>query len=264
MTGSRSLPKLTFIYESNHRINVEDGLSLAFDILTDTFDIQKVNLVIKDEILNADFYLGWGAFGSKVDKILQTCKGKKGICIAGNVNPPSGALNYDVLFYETKWYRPQINFHPNIVHAFGYNSDIYFNMEILRDIDYLGVGAFANWKRWDKFLDKKGRRFIIGEFQKNNPIESQEIWDKLDNDGVFCKDMITGEQLNVEYNRSKTVYIPASVYGGGERAILEARACGCKVEIEPDNPKLKEVMTMPLWTQVDYAKKLKEAICPLL
>jgi hypothetical protein len=258
-------PKILFVYESNHPIVVKDGLWAALDVLESTFDIKRHNLANGGfSSDNIDFVLGWGAFGSKVDSCLQIVPCKKGLCIAGNVNPPTGALNYDVLFYETKWYRPQIDFHPNIVHAFGYNSDIYYNMEILRDIDYLGVGAYAKWKRWEKFLDKKGDRRIVGEFQQNNPDESQDIWDKLENNGVICKDMVIPEQLNVEYNRAKTVYIPADICGGGERAILEARSCGCNVEVEPDNLKLKELLTCPLPTHLDYANKLRRAICELL
>jgi hypothetical protein len=133
-------------------------------------------------------------------------------------------------------------------------------MGIDRDTDYLGVGAFAAWKRWEKMLDKKGRRRVIGEYQKDNQTESEEIWKMLEDNGVVCKDMIAGKYLKYEYNRAKTVYIPATVMGGGERAVLEARACGCKVEIEPDNPKLKELLTSPIYDVNYYSKQLKDGI----
>jgi len=254
------MEKIAFLYESSLKKPVKDGLNAALDALESTFEIKRINIILGYEIPSADFYLGWGAFGSKVDILLQTCKGKKGLCIAGNVNPPAGALNYDVLFYETKWYRPQIDFHPNIIQAFGYNSDIFFDQKNERDIDYLGVGAFALWKRWDKLINKKGYRIVVGEFQVGNPKESQEIWDLLEKNKVICKDMVSSELLATLYNRAKTVYIPADINGGGERAILEARACGCRVEIEPDNPKLKELLISPLWTHLDYAKRLQDGI----
>jgi hypothetical protein len=137
-------------------------------------------------------------------------------------------------------------------------------MNLVRDIDYLGVGAFASWKRWERMLLKKGNKRVIGEMQIDNWEESAEIATLLEDAGVVCKDMVCPEQLNVEYNQAKTVYLPSDIYGGGERAVLEARACNCKVEIEPDNPKLKEVKEMPLWTHYDYADKLKGGICGLL
>lgn len=256
-----SRPKILFLYESSHQIQVKDGLWTALDVLESTFEIKRINIKDLDQFPSGyDFVLGWGAFGSGVDRLCQSMSGKKGLCIGGNVNPPTGALNYDVLFYETKWYRPQIDFHPNIIQAFGYNAGVFQDIEIERDIDYLGVGAFATWKRWEKFLDKKGSRRVVGEFQFNNPLESRRIWEILEDDRIVCKDMVTSENLVYEYNRAKTVYIPSDIYGGGERAILEARACGCRVEVEEDNPKLKEVKDMPLWTHLDYSKKLKEAI----
>lgn len=256
-----NIPKVAFVYESNHPIVVKDGLYSALQLLGDDYLIIRLNL-LKNVIIDSsyDFVLGWGAFGSQTDYFCQRQRVKKGLCIAGNTHPPTGANNYNVLFYETKWYRPQIDFHDNIVQAFGYNSQAFSNLNIERDIDYLGVGAFARWKRWDKFLNKKGTRRVIGEFQQGNPGESQEIWDVLENDGVVCKDMVKPDLLNLEYNRAKTVYLPSSIIGGGERAVLEARACGCKVEVEPDNPKLQELLVSPLWTELDYAKKIKEGL----
>jgi len=64
----------------------------------------------------------------------------------------------------------------------------------------------------------------------------------------------------LEYNRAKIVYIPANIIGGGERAVLEARACGCKVEVEPDNPKLQELLNCPLWDTNYYTDQLVKGI----
>ena len=36
------------------------------------------------------------------------------------------------------------------------------------------------------------------------------------------------------------------VQGGGERVVLESRACGTAVLVEPDNPKLSELLELPL------------------
>jgi len=259
--------KLLFIYESNHPVVVEDGLWTALNALEPMFTITRTNIAFEKDFVvpPCDFVLGWGAFGSHVDMMCQHIDRPKGLCIAGNAFSPSGALSYDVLFYETKWYRKEIDFHPNIIQAFGYNDLVYKNLGVTeRDVDYLGVGAYASWKRWEMMLNKTGTRRVIGEYQRGNPIESQAIWDRLEKGGVICKDMMKPEYLVYEYNRAKTVYIPSNIYGGGERAILEARACGCKVEVEPDNPKLMEVMAMPLWTHQDYASRLQEGICQSL
>lgn len=48
-------------------------------------------------------------------------------------------------------------------------------------------------------------------------------------------------ELNLMYNRARTVYIPCTPFGGGERAVMEAKAAGAAVEVEPDNPKLRVI-----------------------
>ena len=59
---------------------------------------------------------------------------------------------------------------------------------------------------------------------------------------------------------SKNVYIPASIQGGGERAVLEARACNIKVTIEDDNPKLKELLTSQIYDHHYYSDQLNYGI----
>ncbi len=252
---------VVFVYESRHPIEVKDGLTTSLEALKDTFNISKVNIATQEPSFKKDdFILGWGAFGSEVDRLVRQYPNKKGLCIGG-CSEPYDTLDYDVLFYETKWFRDKIKFHPNIVHAFGIDTSVYYNMNVERDVDYLGVGAYALWKRWDKFVGLKGKRRVIGEFQRGNPEESQQIWDMLESDGVVCKDMVKAQTLNCEYNRAKTVYIPATLMGGGERAILEARSCGCKLKVEDDNPKLKELLTCPIYDISYYTKQLKEGLC---
>lgn len=252
---------LVFIYESRHPIEVKDGLTTSLEALRDTFNVKKINIATDNALFSKDaFVLGWGAFGSSVDRLVRQFPNKKGLCIGGCAEPYQ-INDYDVLFYETKWFRDKIKFHPNIVHAFGIDTSVYYDMNVERDVDYLGVGAYALWKRWDKFVGLKGKRRVIGEYQQGNPDESQQIWDMLESDGVVCKDMMPAQTLNCEYNRAKTVYIPATLMGGGERAVLEARSCGCRVKVEDDNPKLQELLNCPVYDIAYYTKQLKEGLC---
>lgn len=252
-----------------------DGLWAALNLLEEDFEIEKINLIKANGELSfhvdTKFILGWGGFNSRVDHSIRhlttkTSTWSKGLCIGGNAFPPTGADNYDVLFYETKWYRPQISFHKNIVHAFGVNTDIYNQPDIPFPIvwDYIGVGAFADWKRWPKMLDKKGNRLVVGEFQENNPVESGWIADKLLRNGVMVSNMVHPFDLANLYHWSRTLYTPADINGGGERAIMEAKSCGLIVEIEEDNPKLKEVLEGPVLSHFDYAKALKKGIMSVI
>lgn len=281
---------LVFIYESNHPIEVKDGLATALETLGREINVTRwncaPNVQSRDVPNNLDYIqthirsnksiiLAWGGFGSKSDRYGRYFKRlypeiKSGLCLGGNTNQPivknswQEIFNYDVVFYETSWVRNYLNLKYldcSLVHAFGIDTDVYKDLGTTRDVDYLGVGAYARWKRWEKMLGKNGHRRVIGEYQRNNQDESQEIWDRLEAGGVVCKDMMPADKLVCEYNRAKTVYIPATIMGGGERAVLEARACGCNVEIEPDNPKLKELLDCPIYDVDYYVKQLKRGLC---
>ena len=60
------------------------------------------------------------------------------------------------------------------------------------------------------------------------------------------------------------VFIPSTDYGGGERAIWEAKACGCEVECADDNDKLKELISKPYKSHIDYANDLSTGILKVL
>lgn len=76
----------------------------------------------------------------------------------------------------------------------------------------------------------------------------------------MVSDMIEPEKLAELYRASKLAYIPAELHGGGERALLEARACGIPVQFESDNPKLEELSTSPIYDHHYYAQQLKKGI----
>lgn len=269
-------PKILFVFYNPNEQYWMDGLYAALNLLEKDFEITRQNISAPNSIdysttweKDYDFVLGWGAFGSNVDWLLTgSPKLKKGLCIAGNAFPPDGCTNYDVLFYETKWYRDQIKHHPNIVQAFGVNTDIFNQVDMPFPIiyDYIGVGALALWKRWTKLAhSRKGRRLVVGEFQNGNVPESLQITEELLRCGVGVSPMINPYDLAMLYHCSRTLYMPSDINGGGERAVLEARACGLQVEIEPDNPKLQELLDLPeVPDHFLYAKQLKKGILSCL
>lgn len=225
------------------------------------FDITKCNLYSDTPIIDGfDFVLGHGGWGSNVDKFIKSNReviNKCGLCIGGNINPPDEMFTYDALFVETNWGLESVKNHPNVRVAFGVNTNIFYPTEKTNVFDYLGVGSFAKWKRWEKFVSKQGTRLIVGEIQKNNPIESMGIVGMLIASGVGVVPNVDPYTLARLYNASKTVFIPSTDYGGGERAVLEARSCGVDVVIEDDNKKLRELVEIKkIPSHIDYAKEL--------
>jgi len=258
------MKKVLFIYDHKYPNYWKDGLYAALELLENDYEIEYRNLATKENTYGYeefDFVLGWGGFGSPVDIAIRELQVTKGLCIAGNAIPPNQtSVGYDVLFYETEWYYPSITFHPNTVRAFGVNTNIYNHMEAPKIIDVLSVGSFSNWKRQKMMVYEEGIRLVIGELQINNMDESLYIANELISHGVGVMDMVPPESLAILYNMSKLVYIPSDVYGGGERAVWEAKACGVDVKVEPDNPKLKELLYEDYMDHIHYAEALKEGI----
>lgn len=262
--------KLLFVYEHEKPEYWLDGLSAALDELEEDFEICRMNIsssvFSQGPKLVPDFLLGWGAFGSSVDKYLQEWKPKvkKGLCVAGNATPVIDAEKYDVLFYETDWIKQNYlkDVQTKTVKAFGVNTDIFFKQDIPCPIvwDCIGVGALASWKRWERFNSLSGKRLVVGQYQQGNEAESLSTARNLLKNGVMVSDWVHPFDLANYYNWSRTLFLPADINGGGERAILEARACGLEIKIETDNPKLKELLDCPIPSHVDYAKALKAGI----
>jgi len=256
---------IAFVYHHKYEDKWRDGLWAAIKLLEKNHKVKWINLHNqKLKVAKKDFVLGWGAFGSPVDKAIKDLPNKKGLCIAGvNIEPPY-SINYDVLFYETDWFRGHLK-HPNVVKAFGINTDIYYIKEPTKiKYDYISVGAFADWKRHDKIINKEGIRIVIGEVQEDNLAESMRIIKKLVTNGVIVMPMQEPEFLAKLYRETEVAYIPANLHGGGERAVLEARACGCEVIVENDNAKLKELLYGSIYSHIDYARELEKGLRPWL
>jgi len=246
---------INFIFQGNKKEMVHDGMWAALKLLENNY---KVNYNGKGK---ADFTLGWGGFCSEVDDYVRGQAGPKGLCIGGNAFPPEYIEDYDVLFYETEWYKPKIADHPNIYHAFGINGDIFkARHRYKKYFDWLGVGAFATWKRWQHMTHRKGKRLVVGHYQLDNEDESIEIVKMLLRAGVMVSPQVTSEDLAELYRGASKVYIPANIMGGGERAVWEARACGCPVIVEEDNPKLLELTENEVKDHFYYYKQLVKGI----
>ena len=183
------------------------------------------------------------------------------LAISGVAPPPpnDAMLFYDVLVYETDWYRREYLAsagHPTIVQAFGINMDLMkSDPAATKKYDYLGIGTIVGYKRPWLIASKSGRRAWVGD------VKDEDIAKQLVDAGVEILPPGSQTYLCGLINQAKTVYLPTAVNGGGERAVLEARACNVDVLVENDNPKLKELTEIsPIWDQLYYARKLGVAI----
>lgn len=248
--------RLLFVYYHKYPQFWKDGLWRALIELDRYYEIDRVNLLCSKPEGEYDFALGWGAYKSPADNFLKSYTGKKGLCFGGSTL--TGEFNdYNVFFYENPLHANQ---HHHGVHAFGVNTEIFHPTSSTKFIDVLGVGALAYWKRWKEMINKKGVRMVVGEYQKDNPYESDDIVNQLIRNGVGYMGLVDTWTLSTLYNASKSVFMPADEMGGGGRVLLEARASDVPVEIMPDNRLLTSYLKCPVWDFLYYARQLKKGI----
>lgn len=155
--------------------------------------------------------------------------------------------------------------------------------------DVVLVGHFLPWKKHWKILEFPGnakigwllifrgsdilfqgaKKLVIGEM-KPDCEGCQQIVDHLRREGVTVSNMVPPHQLADIYRSAKLVIFPMEVVtvpsgkyhlrfqiaGGGERALLEARACGAEVWVTPDNAKLQWLLKAPIWDETYYFENL--------
>lgn len=275
-------PNVLFVYDIPNETNWKDGLWRALQVLDKDYDIAFWNLAHTKEFPLAlehfDFVLGWSSFDGEIAYLMRNLKVPHGLCIGGYMFEPHRINHFNVLFYETEWYaNAELKHrHPNCVHAFGINTDIFKPQtssyedsngiqhtdedEVQKLWDYTTIGSFSAWKRQAYLLKKEGNRLAVGTIQEGNMEESFDILSQLLAYGVAVQGETSPETLASYIRASKTIYLPATISGGSERSVLEARACGVNVEVEDDNPKLQELLKSPIYDYNYYAQQLKKGI----
>ncbi len=265
---------------SNKVNNWVDGFTSAIDALRDKFNFIYHNINESPIPTDASFYqnidlifikANWNAkLEIQARQNLKDISIKKALIISGSKTPDTqkDALFYDILFYETTWYKQFIDYHPNIVHAFGIDtSKMQAQANTSKVYDIISIGSFKHYKRLHLLLLKKGRKLFVGEipkkFNKKN-LQDYFFYFLLVLFRIEIKDFMDYKELSTFINQSKKVYIPASINGGGERAVLEARSCGVPVEVEKDNPKLQSLLSTPIYDHHYYAEKLEKGIQTVL
>ena len=205
----------------------------------------------------------------------SACALTRSLQVAGSYPPPGTAPRfYDVLYYEAPWYFGAFlsrGRHRRPVHAFGVDADAVAELcaaaraktAAEERYDFLFVGAFADhagFKRPEALAAKPGRRLAIGKIRGDDGAVSdaaQGVVDVLTKSGAEVEDAVPWAELFDFFARADAVFVPDDWRGGGERAVLEARACGVTVLVAEDNPKLQSLREGPLYTTLFYAGQLE-------
>ena len=245
-----------------------DGFTAAVEYLQRDVDVTWLNLhphhPSQDEHLarlgDCDCLFVKSNWGWIVDELVRKhCPQNgppKALLISGVAEPPRRRRMrfYDLLFFETHWYEPKLKRHPCRIHAFGVDTRIMRpDPHAQRSIDWLSVGALRLTKRHEFLLEKEGRRVVIGDLLSAD----DALVARLERGGIQVLDFIGYEELAQYYRRARNVLVAASVHGGGERSVLEARACATPVHVAEDNPKLQELANQAdVWDHEYYSRQL--------
>jgi hypothetical protein len=248
-----------------------DGFTAAMELLASRFDTRWLNLhptapeqeAALERLPDCDVLLVNSNWRWIVDRLvrrrLDRSRPPLALRIAGVGKPPRRRRMrfYDLLFYETPWYEARIARHPRRIQAFGVDTRVMRPAPgVERDVDWLSVGALKPYKRHELLGSHGGRRVVVGDQVGADP----DTVAALREAGVELHDFASYEELAGWYRRARRVLVGATVEGGGERALFEARACGASVHMPGDNPKLEELAVQPVWDHHYFADRLAQGL----
>ena len=254
---------------------LRDGLGAAFDLISELHYItwewySGESHMTSAECLAADYIWSRDGFYGPIDKWVRKTLGHVRHKIAmqeTSITMPNreALLWYHAVFYETEWFRnrPQykalLDLHPRMYQAFGVNTAIFRPREPTgmgtpqsKLFDYMYAGQIDDvLKRVLRITEKSGRRLVVGNTGRQSTV------DALRAAGVeVIAEQAAYEDLAALMRMSKIVFVPTADWGGGERLLLEARACGTAVEYAEDNGKLKHLMELPVPNHCLFAQQL--------
>jgi hypothetical protein len=253
----------------------KDGLRAALDVLAFNYhwNIYIYNIQDSPKVpVNHDFYLFWGALNAKQHQIRNFAH--QGLIFGGGTTYSSNLHNFDVIFAESRVdYLDFKRYGIKTIQAFGTNTNIFKpNEKQVKMFDYIFPAAFAKWKHHEIFSSEVKKRkatgLAVGYVQPGG--WEKECYEICLENGVMVMPWVPAETLAWLYNASGTCLITADEVGGCQRTILEAKACGIKVEIMSDSKKLKELEKLTRddvvtkWSHINYAKKLADGIQSVL
>lgn len=230
------------VSDANVRNHWDDGLHRAM------LEVEKHYTVFYQEPwddIRGDIVLYWeapvtavGQNGQHYNRI-RTMVGKKKILLfAGGQIRPEWIEGFDHICVES-----QVNCaelcelgFPHST-AFGINDVMFKPLPLPKNWDGIHHGTFADWKR----------QRLVGEALKDKAVLAGRRQDTDTHDynecirfGAYVVPEQTYEEVNKLINLSHTMVQTANMWGGGQRATLEAMACGVPVICMSDSPKNRE------------------------
>ena len=270
------MPKLALVFDASYQtrdlmLSWEDGLRAALSKLGDDWEVHaytthgmadftlgKVKIhqrphresVLTDTRRREfDLALAWGSIDRPLHGFIREVAPKTALCFAGGPTQHPFLRNFDLVFAETPYHLDAFKRQKtNARIAFGVNTDI-FHANTWQKPHFLAVhpAAFADYKRYPLFAEAfKDRGLAVGQVQlraDGTVFEGETCHEVCLRNGVaIIPRMMPYYMMPYIYGLAEVCAITSTTYGGGDRAVLEAMACGKPVVICSDNVKLRMLL----------------------
>ncbi len=218
-----------------------DGLREAMRIIE---GIHEVTYCEPWDELNGDVILYWespvtkqGENAKHYMKVMETNK-PKALLFAGGMLRAEDVDGFDLLFIESKINEDECKMQEIPYQmAFGINDKVFKPQNFEKKWDGIHQGTCASWKRQQLLGEALGEKAVVcGKEQKSDPMP----FDKCEEYGVRIFDEVDYETVCSLLNHTHVMVNTCDYWGGGQRATLEALACGIPVVCMQDSPKNRE------------------------
>lgn len=209
-------------------------------------DPLRSNLVRHVRAFKPDIVLCWGSVDRPLHGSVKDMAPRAALCFAGGPTQHPFLSNFDLVFAETPYHVETFRQRGvNVRQAFGVNTEL-FKPNIWQAPHFLAIqpASFAAYKRYGLFakaFEKDG--LAVGQVQlrpDGTVFEGEVCHEVCLRHGVaVIPRMVPYYLMPYMYGLAKTCVITTTTYGGGDRAVLEAMACGKPAVICSDNEKLK-------------------------
>lgn len=249
-----------YFFDYTHLINaLENSKYFNYIKFVNCENLNEIN------INTNDIYIVSSLISDKLSvKFLEYKKNNQikylGIFVTGNVDFCSVEnLNlFDVIYYETlySYKMSYLKHHNNSIRAFGIDTSI-FNKNYTNEkiYDYIFVGSLNDSLKKFSLLNNLeigSKILLVGNI---NSASDSEIIENLKKKYIISVvNRCSILKLRYYYSICKKLILTQPVYGGGERALLEAKYMNLNIEII-DNIKLKELNEENIFFDINFYSK---------